>query len=202
LGLLTVQHGGLSSDKGQKSAKQVFKALAGSTGERVTLSLICDSDWICSWPLPQSPLRAAVGLVIQNGVLDLTPLRALSEGDGHDSRAKAWVKELDRLCRKPVGKIAVLGLVEIGFGSSKLRPFFAQILWAMSLALERVLGSQAKTANSEAFGRVRFEWVDWRTAFARDRESFRDLYNKNNKIIYIYIYSICNWILHMFSKFP
>ena len=156
------QQGGLSDLVGKLAARHLLESIvngAQSFGS-YDIPIVFDPAWVCKWPRPQlTPGNDHATMVeVIDGQFDIRSLRQLVSGRVVYATPRKWVDELDKV----FGKLDFVGvnmLIARLSANHVLQPLLAQIVWAVSLHVEKGMATDiSSTVMSKAS--LQFRWLD------------------------------------------
>jgi hypothetical protein len=140
---------------------------------------------VCRWPRNRTYGAKILTFQVHDTVVNMDPLR-VAAGDLVDQNTVAvhWQRHIDKVFRGGAARISLLAFIEKAIGSKPLTALVAQMLWSISLRVEKKFGAQAQGADGSDPNRMRFEWVDWKTMMTRAQDQDRLLceYVENGRL--------------------
>lgn len=160
----TPQRGGMSEASSKFAAKTFVEAMLNDVGgpSGFGARVVFAKGWQCTWPRPSPPTdgEQAVSLRIASGIIDMSPIERAALAGGARSCAHDWFPELQKSFAN-LSSVRLVSFFAKACGSKCMASLFAQLLWAVSLQIERVLGSMVKAGaqnlDSQTFS---FDWTD------------------------------------------
>jgi hypothetical protein len=102
---------------------------------------------------------------IRDGQIDFGPLKLAAARMDRLTDAQTWWKELAKHFEKDLTTMDVVAFIRIGSSHNILRGLHSQVLLAISLRMEKLMGGQAKQLEKKAeSGPISFGWLDLDTS--------------------------------------
>lgn len=170
--------GGLEDKRSKKAAVECFEAFLApivQSTEVTEVRVLLVASWSCSWPRPEPFCERSFVIKVGPGdLIDLAGLHFEAVGDSHSRLARAWWNDIKRKLhdRAPIS-CSLLGFLSQVGGSSVVAPLLSQLVWHLSLVLERHFGSHVSgKSGGQAVEAVTMRWKDRAEVFQENLDSY------------------------------
>ena len=171
------QVGGMDNDVTRTACCELFEAFVftfTSRPEILTLKIELVDSWKCRWPRPQPHEAVVVDISVDvAGNLDFSGLHMIATGRAKGNVAAAWWKQINAALKTKLPlSVPLSEFLRTCSHSVLLSSLTTQILWRVSISLEKIFAQQTKSSTAtDPTVMMHMQWKDLADTFGEQLDS-------------------------------